>query len=82
MIVIAFKISGPVTLALFLTNATLGFISRTIPQMNVFMVGLPLNIFVGIISVMISLPVIVNMFSTLLTDMWKDIYYLMQSMRV
>jgi len=82
MIVISFKIAGPVTLALFLTNATLGFISRTIPQMNVFMVGLPLNIFVGLIAVMISLPVIVNMFSTLLTDMWNNIYYLISSMRV
>ncbi|HPD19136.1 MAG TPA: flagellar biosynthetic protein FliR [Candidatus Goldiibacteriota bacterium] len=32
MFVIAFKIAGPATLALFLTNVTLGFIARTIPQ--------------------------------------------------
>ena len=82
MIVIAFKIAGPATLALFLTNVTLGFIARTIPQMNVFLVGLPLNILVGLAAVMVSLPIIVNMFNALLTDMWNDIYYLMQSMRV
>ena len=82
MIVIAFKIAGPATLALFLTNVTLGFIARTIPQMNVFLVGLPLNILVGLAAVMVSLPIIVNMFNSLLTDMWNDIYYLMQSMRV
>lgn len=82
MIVIAFKIAGPATLALFLTNVTLGFIARTIPQMNVFLVGLPLNILVGLAAVMVSLPIIVNMFNALLSDMWNDIYYLMQSMRV
>jgi flagellar biosynthesis protein FliR len=82
MIIIAFKIAGPATLALFLTNVTLGFIARTIPQMNVFLVGLPLNILVGMLAVMVSLPIIVNMFNALLTDMWNDIYYLMQSMRV
>lgn len=82
MIVIAFKIAGPATLALFLTNVTLGFIARTIPQMNVFLVGLPLNILVGLAAVMVSLPIIVNMFNTLLSGMWNDIYYLMQSMRV
>ncbi|MCE5301102.1 MAG: flagellar type III secretion system protein FliR [Spirochaetia bacterium] len=80
--VVAFKIAGPATLALFLTNVTLGFVARTIPQMNVFIVGLPLNIIVGIASVMIALPVVVNMFNTLLTDMWTDIYYLIASMRV
>jgi len=80
--VIAFKIAGPATLALLLTNVTLGFIARSIPQMNVFMVGLPLNIIVGLVAVMMSLPILENLLSTLLTGMWTDIYYLLQSMRV
>ncbi len=82
MFVIAFKIAGPATLALFLTNLTLGFIARTIPQMNVFIVGLPLNIMVGITAVLIALPIIVNLFNSLLTSMWDDIYYLIRAMRV
>jgi flagellar biosynthetic protein FliR len=82
MFIIAFKIAGPATLALVLTNVTLGMIARTIPQMNVFIVGLPLNILVGLAAILISLPVIVNMFSTLLSAMWDDIYYIIQSMRV
>ena len=82
MFLIAFKIAGPATLALFLTNITLGFIARTIPQMNVFIVGLPLNILIGIAAVMISLPVLINMFNTLLISMWNDIYYIIRTMRV
>jgi len=82
MFMIAFKIAGPATLALVLTNVTLGMIARTIPQMNVFIVGLPLNILVGLAAVLISLPILVNLFNTLLNSMWDDIYYIIKSMRV
>jgi len=82
MFIVAFKIAGPATVALFLTNVTLGFIARTIPQMNVFIVGLPLNIFIGIAAVLVSLPIIVNLFETLLNTMWEDIYFVIKSLRV
>ncbi len=82
MFMIAFKIAGPATLALILTNVTLGLIARTIPQMNVFIVGLPLNILVGISAVLVSLPILVNLFNSLLSSMWDDIYYIIKSMRV
>jgi flagellar biosynthetic protein FliR len=82
MFLIAFKIAGPATLALFLTNITLGFIARTIPQINVFIVGLPLNIFIGIVSVLIALPILVNLFSSIINSMWDDIYFIIKSMRI
>jgi len=79
---LAFKIAGPATIALFLSNVTLGLIARTIPQMNVFIVGLPMNIGIGIAAVMVSLPILVNLFNSLFTSMWDDIYFLIGSMRV
>ncbi len=82
MFLIALKIAGPATVALFLTNVALGFIARTIPQMNVFIVGLPVNILIGIATLLISLPILVNMFNGLLNSMWSDIYILIKSMRV
>ncbi len=82
MFVIAFKIAGPATVALLLTNVTLGFIARTIPQINVFIVGLPLNILVGIAAVFLSLPVIINMLNSLFNTMWDDIYFIIKSMRI
>lgn len=82
LFIIAFKIAGPATIALILTNVTLGMIARTIPQMNVFIVGLPLNILVGLSAVLISLPILVNLFNTLLNSMWDDIYYIIKSLRV
>ena len=52
---IAFHISAPVFIALFLSYMAMGLISRTIPQMNVFMVSPPLQIMVGLVMVGLSI---------------------------
>jgi len=51
------KISLPVLIAALLTNIILAVVNRFIPQINVFMVGLPLQIMVGLTVFMLSLPV-------------------------
>ena len=50
------RIAAPVLVTLLLTNAALGILSRTIPQLNVFVVGFPLNVGVGLIMLGASLP--------------------------
>ena len=47
MFVIAFQMAVPVVGSLFLSRCGLGIIARTVPQVNVFVVGLPLKIIVG-----------------------------------
>jgi len=63
----AVKIAAPVTAALFLTDTALAFVARSVPQMNVFVVGFPLKIGVGLSLLLISLPlfavVAVHLFS-------------------
>lgn len=54
--VTALKLAAPVVAALFLVSVALGIVARTVPQMNVFVVGLPLRIAVGIAVLMLSLP--------------------------
>lgn len=44
---IAFQISLPLVGSLFLVDVALGIIARTVPQLNVFVVGLPLKITVS-----------------------------------
>src|SRR5699024_7141617 len=43
MFLIAFQISIPIVGCLFLVDVALGIIARTVPQLNVFVVGLPLK---------------------------------------
>ncbi len=52
------KMALPVLVAALLTNIILAVVNRFIPQINVFMVGLPLQIMVGLMIFMLSLPVI------------------------
>jgi len=47
MFVIAFQLSVPIVACLFLVDLALGIVARTVPQLNVFVVGLPLKIIVS-----------------------------------
>ena len=54
--VIAFKIASPVIITLYLTDIALGTIAKTMPTMNVFFVGMPIKIAVGLVVMGLSLP--------------------------
>ena len=55
--VVAVKLAAPVIITLFIINAVLGIVARTVPQMNVFIVGFPLSIGVGLAMIGFTLPV-------------------------
>ncbi|TGB04792.1 flagellar biosynthetic protein FliR [Halobacillus salinus] len=73
MFVIAFLMATPVVGCLFLVDVALGIIARTVPQLNVFVVGLPLKIFIGLSVLVIGMTFYVmlirNLFETMLTTM-------------
>ncbi|KAA3615476.1 MAG: flagellar type III secretion system protein FliR [Calditrichaeota bacterium] len=54
--VIALQIAGPILVMLLLTNVGLGILARTVPQMNVFIVGFPLTISVGFFALVFTYP--------------------------
>lgn len=54
--VLGVKLAAPVVITLLIVNAVLGILSRTVPQMNVFVVGFPLSIGVGLAMIGVSLP--------------------------
>lgn len=47
----AVKIGAPVITALLFTNVGLGVVARTVPQMNIFIVGFPLQIAMGLLFI-------------------------------
>ena len=55
--VLAIKIAAPVMITLTLTDVALGTIAKLMPTMNIFIVGFPLKIGVGLMVVALSLPV-------------------------
>ena len=75
----AFRIALPVMGALFLAKIAMGILARTMPQMNVFIVGFPLQIAVGLIGLAISLPFFVKILHTVFMSMRDDIWMLIGS---
>ncbi|OIJ13150.1 flagellar biosynthetic protein FliR [Anaerobacillus alkalilacustris] len=56
MFIIAFQMAMPVVGCLFLVDVALGMIARTVPQVNVFVIGFPLKILVGFIILVLVMP--------------------------
>lgn len=79
--VIAVKISAPVMIALFLVTAAMGVLARTVPQMNVFMVGFPVQTGVGLAALLISLPLFAVLVERLIGAMGRDLTVLLALMR-
>lgn len=50
-----------------------GVILRTVPQMNMFVVGVPLKMIVGLIVLMFSLPVFINFSGKIFSEMFAAI---------
>ena len=55
---IVVKIAAPPAIALFLVNLALGLMARVAPQMNVFVVGFPLQVGIGLMMMAVSLPLL------------------------
>ncbi|AST92045.1 MULTISPECIES: flagellar biosynthetic protein FliR [Sutcliffiella] len=73
MFLVAFQLAIPIVGALFLVDVALGIVARTVPQLNVFVVGLPLKIGVSFIAILVSFTIlfslIYNLFEMMLYAM-------------
>ena len=72
--IMAFQITVPVLAAIIITDIALGILARTMPQMNVFVVGVPAKIIVGIFVLSVSLPFFMLFLEVGLRGMYRDIY--------
>jgi len=52
----ALELAAPVVLAIVITDAAFGVVSRVVPQLNVFAVGFPAKVTVGLLIIGVSLP--------------------------
>ncbi len=50
------KLSLPVVAALLLANVAMGVLTRTAPQLNLFAVGFPVTVLVGLVMLLVALP--------------------------
>lgn len=62
---IGFKIAAPIVLASLIADIGLGILTKSIPQLNVFMVGMPAKVFIGMLIVAFTIPAFVGIVDVL-----------------
>lgn len=64
----AIEVAAPVIIAVVLTDVAFGVVSRVVPQLNVFAVGFPVKVLVGMLVVAASLPFVAGWLDDQLTQ--------------
>lgn len=75
---IGFKIAAPVTAAVLIADITLGVIAKAVPQVNVFIVGMPLKILLGLGVILLTLSAFRNIVHVLMGGMREEMIYFME----
>lgn len=80
MFVVALKIAAPIMAVMIFTNVALGVMARTVPQMNIFIVGFPLQISLGLVFLGLTAPLFVRMTQGIFSGLESKIITLMRLM--
>jgi flagellar biosynthetic protein FliR len=75
----AVELAAPVLIALIITDAGFGVVSRVMPQLNVFAVGFPAKILVGFLIVAASLPFVAGWIGN---ELQQSVMQALQTLRV
>lgn len=78
---IGFKIAAPVTAAIIVTDVALGVISKAVPQVNVFIIGLPLKILIGLLIILFTLSAFRNIVHVLMGGMQEEMVRFLEIIR-
>jgi flagellar biosynthetic protein FliR len=73
MFLVALKLAFPILATLFLLTFTLGMLAKAAPQMNVFMVGIPIQIGVGFLVMLVIIGAIALGMSAALGRAMRDL---------
>lgn len=67
------KIAMPVTFAILITNVGMGILARTMPQMNIFVVGIPMHLTIGLFMLAMLMPFYVLFLDVMFNGMYSSI---------
>ena len=71
--VLALKLAAPVLVAMLLATVALGLLHRTLPQLNLLSIGLPVRVLVGLVLVAASLAAVGPLVDVAVTQLGRNI---------
>lgn len=75
---LGFRIAAPITVSILITDLSLGIISKSMPQMNVFMLGMPIKIILGLIIIFITIGAFKGIVNVIIQGTYEEIYKLLR----
>ncbi|MFA5865100.1 MAG: flagellar biosynthetic protein FliR [Phycisphaerae bacterium] len=76
--ILALQVSAPILVAIFLATLAIGFVGRTVPQLNILSVGFSLRSILGFLLIIVCLTPAVQVFFNALDTTFKNLYRLME----
>ena len=73
--VLGFQIAAPFVITVLISNIILGLLSKAMPGMNIFILGMPFKIFFGFLLFIMLMPYLYDIFGKILSD---GFYYINQ----
>lgn len=79
IMILAFILCTPIAVTSLITNVLLGIFAKTMPQINVFIVGMPLRIITGLLTIWVTLHAILPFSEHFFDRMFRAIYQMMRT---
>ncbi len=77
---IALKIALPVMGTIFVVDIILGFLARSVPQMNIFIIGFPVKIIIGFLLLILTLHIMVHYYSEIFYEILNEVLKIIKIM--
>lgn len=74
MFIIAVKISSPIIGTILILDVALGILARTVPQMNMFVIGLPLKIIMGLGCLIVVMPLFSLIYNYVSQELMNELF--------
>ncbi len=78
LFLLAFQIAAPVVIILWMLDIGLGFLSKTVPQIHVFIVGLPLKVALVLFIFMLLLPLMGGVMSDVFGMLSREFLFIIE----
>jgi flagellar biosynthetic protein FliR len=77
--VVSFQFAAPVMGTLLLCTVALGLMNRVMPQMQVWILGIPIKVIVGTLIIIYSLPLMVQLFNANFEQLQRALFAILRA---
>lgn len=77
--IIAMQVSLPIVGSILIIDIALGLLVKAVPQMNIFVVGMPLKLFIGLIILYLIMPIFSYVYDILFDEAYNSILHVIKS---